>query len=146
MRTVELEESNTWIIVTTLIFVFFFFHWNFIYSVTTTLVCNTYDQYWEIDAGNGSVFDLTKISFILIGVWSFIELIKACYGQVSDTAVCIYVNCIVLFCVLASLYCMSILNQSYSEYPEYFNNQLKNPIKKQYLELGMQQNCTFTSN
>ncbi len=146
MQTIESDESNTWIIVTTLIFVFFFFHWNFIYSVNTTLICNTYHQYWEINTGYGSVFELTKISFILIGIWALIELIKACCGYVSDVTFCIYVNCIVLFCVLACLYCMSILNQSYTEYPEQFQARLNELVHKNYIQAIQEQACVINKN
>lgn len=141
---IEANESHSWYILITLIISFFVYQCNVIYSVNSTLLCNTYELYWLHSSGPGSVFNLTAIIFILLGIWSSIELFLAYVNKVSDRKVCFFVNTFILVSVIASLYSMHDLKKSIVNFPMVYAERMKDPHTKKNIEYFNEHQCKST--
>jgi hypothetical protein len=140
----ETNESNSWYILVTLVVSFFIYQCNVIYSVNTTLLCNTYEKYWLQNSGIGSVFELTAAIFLLIGLWSSFELVLAFGNKVSDRKVCFFVNSFIVVGVIASLYSMHELKKSILRFPMIYEERMKHEHTKKNIEFFSEYYCKGT--
>lgn len=110
----EGQRSNTWIVFTTLVIVFFYFQVNVIYSVITTGKCDLFSTYWATVSDAGiTIYGTTFLAFTLIGLWALIELTLGALGLVADRFAAIFVNC---FIVASAVFCLFALEAQWSAF------------------------------
>lgn len=140
----EVNESHSWYILVTLVISFFIYQCNVLYSANATLLCNTYSFYWLYDSGLGNTFELTAATFILLGLWSTIELLLVYYNNTSDRKICIFVNIFIIFSVVASLYSMHELKKSILSFPMAYAERMKDEYTKKIIENFSEHHCKIT--
>lgn len=86
-RTVLRVEvcSDSWFIVVTIAIFFFLFQWLEIYSITTIIQCDKISALWlAYPRQTYSLFYTVVYIFVLIFVWSLVDVMRAFYLNYSD--------------------------------------------------------------
>lgn len=137
----DTNESHTWLILVALLLTGFFYQWNVIYSTTTIPSCHTYHLYWLYNAGSGTPLHLTALTFILVGIWSLIEFLLACFKQVSDRLFAIILNILIIASVGFSLYSLYKLEQTIKVHPYLYSQQLDSEYTGKPIAFYQESNC-----